>query len=434
MSFDDESILQDYIARLLSMQDERDEWLEEADLKTVARDLGLSDEDLARIDATTEAHRQRGQYFSQHDAWDDAVAEYRQAAALKPFDVSLVHTLAVAHASRFEETGMAEDREAAERYARRCIELDPTHQPSYELLAALKQLPATASPKPAAPKTIVLVTAAAVIVVGAATLIFLNTSPDEAPPPPPTATAAPDGAPPSEMQIPVRLLDADNAQDLRLDVQRSLLNDYDSTFSYTLHATLLNEADELHRLRMKMALVDADGAVFQTQYFDARSDHQPYLRPGDTAPIAELIYEKQPPPRLQEIQLSIDIVEQEPAAAVYDAPTPLSVAWEFTQPSHLDVEIYERENRITSGIGERMHFLTLAARNQGTRSVQHLRLKVTWFDAQDATITSELTYVVPSSGPAMRSGETWLARAIGKFPEGENVPFARYAVSVVEAE
>ncbi len=439
MSFDDESILQDYIARLLSTQDERDEWLDEDDLKTVARDLGLSDEDLARIEATTEAHRQRGQHFSQHGAWDDAVAEYRQAVVLDPFDVPLVHALAVTHARRYEETRDREDRETAERYTRRCIELDPNHQPSYELLTALKQSPATAPPKPAARRAVILAFAMAMVVIAAAALVYLNSSPPpEAPPPPPppppTATVAPGAALPSEMQIPVRLLDADNARGLHLDVQRSLLNNYDSTFSYTLHATLLNQTDELHRLRMKMALVGADGAVVQTKYFDARSDHQPYLRPGDTAPVAELIYEKQPAPRLQEVQLSVDIVEREPAASAYDATPPIPVTWEFTQPAHLDVEVYERESRISSGFREQMHFLTLAAYNQGTRSVQHLRLKVTWFDAQDATITSELTYVVPSTGPAMRSGETWLARAIGKFPEGEDTPFARYAVTVVEAE
>lgn len=437
MSFDDENILQDYITRLLAIQDERDEWLDENDLKTAARDLGLSDEDLARIDATAEAHRQRGQHFSRHDAWDDAIVEYRQAVALKPFDVSLVHALAVAHASRYEQTKNAEDREATDRYTRRCIELDPNHQPSYELLSALKQ-PVTTPVKPTArkPAVLAILTGMALFLM-AAILVFLRLGPDETPPPPPppppTATTAPDGAIPSEMQIPVRLLDSDDAQRLGLDVQRSLLNNYDSTFSYTLHATLLNQSDELHRLRLKMDLVDASGVVVQTKYFDARSDHQPYLRPGDTAPIAELIYEKQPPPRLQEVQLSIDIAEHEPAASTYqDALLPLT--WEFTQPSHLNVEISERESRITSGIGERMHFLTLAAHNLGARSVQHLRVKVTWFDAQDATITSELAYVVPSAGPAMRSGETWLARAIGKFPEGDDAPFTRYAVSVVEAE
>lgn len=438
MNFEDERILQDYIARLLSMQDERDEWLGEDDLKAAARDLGLSDADLARIEATTEAHRQRGHRFSQHDAWDDAIAEYRKAVTLDPFDVSLVHALAVAYASRYEETGATADREEAERYARRCIELDPNHAPSYDLLTALKQSAATTPTTPAAPKAAALVIAVGMVVlgVGAAGVFFLNTrpTPPEAPPAPPTATPAPDRALPSQRQIPVRLLDADDARLLRLEVQRSLLNTYDSTFSYTLHATLRNEADELHRLRMKIALVGPDGQILRTAYVDVRSDHEPYLRPGDTAPVAALIYEEQPPPDVQEVQLSTDIVEREPAAPAYDAPAPLPLTWEFEQPAHLDVEIYERESRLTDGIRERMHFLTLAARNQGRRSVQHLRLKVTWFDAQDAPITSELTYVVLSTGPAMRAGETWVARAIGTFPEGEDAPFTRYAVSVVEAE
>ena len=84
MSFDDEKILQDYIARLLTMQDKRDEWLGEQDLKTVARDLGLSGADLKRLDAVTEAHRQRGKNFARHGAWDEAIAEFRQATVLDP--------------------------------------------------------------------------------------------------------------------------------------------------------------------------------------------------------------------------------------------------------------------------------------------------------------------------------------------------------------
>ena len=52
MAFDDEKILQDYLARLLEMQDERDEWLSADDLHAAARDLGLSDEDLARVEAS----------------------------------------------------------------------------------------------------------------------------------------------------------------------------------------------------------------------------------------------------------------------------------------------------------------------------------------------------------------------------------------------
>ena len=441
MNFDDENILQDYIARLLSVQDERDEWLGENDLKAVARDLGLSDEDLARIEATTEAHRQRGQHFSEHRAWDDAVAEYRQAVVLDPFDVPLIHALAVAHARRGEQTGDREDREAAERYARRCIELDPDHQPSYKLLTALKK-PLEAAAAPTAARRTILIRVVALLIIGIAAGVFYaakstrppaeTTTTTETPPAPNPAPIPPDAPTPSEAQIPIRFLD--DGQALRLDVQRSLFNRYADAFSYTLHATLHNEAGELHRLRLKMTLHDADGAVLQTKYFDGRSEHQPYLRPGDTVPISTLIYQKQPPPGLQEVRLSIDIIEREPAAANYGVPAPTPLTWEFSQSTHLDVAVYERESRVNEGFREPMHFLTLAVRNNGARSVQHLRLKVTWFDAQDDVLTSELTYVVSSAGPAMRAGETWVTRAIGKLPEGNTPPYARYAVSVAEAE
>ncbi|MFQ5569289.1 MAG: FxLYD domain-containing protein [Rhodothermales bacterium] len=428
MSFDEEHILQDYIARLLTMQDERDEWLDDSDLKKAAMDLGLSPTDLQRIDEAVEAHRQRGKNFSQHGVWDEAIAEYRQAAVLRPFDVSLIHELAVAHASRWQASRDTVDRDDAERYARRCIELDPNHHPSYELLTALKHRPKP--PGRRAGVIAIVAMAAVVMVLGILVYLFLGTPPA----PPLVETPLSDGPLPSEMQIPVHLLDTADPSGLHLDVQRSIFKRYDDSYSYTLHANVLNEESELHRLRMKMTLIGEAGDVLHTDYFDIRSDYQPYLRPGDTAPIAKLVFEKQPPPPLQQVELSVDIIEREPAAADYGTPTSLPLDWDFFPPDYLDFEVFERESRITSGIGERMHFLTLAVRNNGTRSVQYLRVKVTWYDAQDGVITSELAYVVPSTGPALRSGETWVVRAIGKFPEGDTAPFARYAVSVVEAE
>ena len=445
MPFDDEQILHDYIARLLAMQDEREEWLGESDLKTVARDLGLSDEDLARLDAVTEGHRQRGKNFGRHGAWDEAISEFRQATVLDPFDVPLLYELAVAHASRWEEAEDLEDRTAAERYARRCIELDPNHQASYELLTALKK-PMERPAKPANVRSALLFRIVAVALFGLAALFVFMTlrspslpenttiipEPAPAPPAPNPAPAPPDAQRPSEASIPVDLL-ADG-QALRLDVHRSRLNRYDDAFTYTLHATLHNETDELHRLRLKMTLLDADGTVLQTKYFDGLADHKPYLRPGDTTPVSELIHEKEPPPDLQNVELSVDLIERETAAVDYGTPTLLPLTWEFTQPAHLDVAIYERESRISEGLREPLHFLTMAVRNNGTRPVQHLRLKVTWFDAQDNVLTSELTYAVASSGPALRAGETWVIRAIGTLPEGQTPPYVRYAVSVAEAE
>ncbi len=426
MPFDEEKILQDYIARLLSLQDERDEWLGEDDLKKAARDLGLSDRDLARIDAVAEGHRQRGHNFSRHEAWDEAIAEFRQAMVLDPFDVPLLHELAVAHASRYQQTHRDDDRAAARHYARRCIQLDADHQRSYELLTALQQAPAAHPGKRA--KVAVFVAAAVVLVGALLVLVTLDTAPSTPPPTPP------DGPLPSEASIPIRLVEDGNAEGLRLSVEQSLFKNYDASFSYTLNATLHNEAHELHRLRMKLALIGAAGEVLQTKYFDAVADHEPYLRPGDTAPLDALIYEKQAPPGVREALLSVDIVERMPAPDDYGAPRPVPLTWAFTQPAYLDVAVFERESRISRSLREDLHFLTLALRNQGSRAVQGLRLKVTWYGPQDEVLTSKLSYAVLSSGPALRPGETWVDRVIGTFPQGSGQPFARYAVSVVEAE
>ena len=140
-SFDDESILQDYLARLMTMQDQRQDWLEEADLKMAAQDLGLSDDDLERLAATTEAHRTRGRSFADRGLWDEAVEEYRQAATLNPFDPSATHELAQAYLGRWHKTGNPLDHDTAERYAHRTLQLDPEHAASYEVLKELKRRP-----------------------------------------------------------------------------------------------------------------------------------------------------------------------------------------------------------------------------------------------------------------------------------------------------
>ncbi len=153
-SFDDESILQDYLTRLMTMQDQREDWLEEADLKTAAQDLGLSDADLERLAATTEAHRTRGRSFAERGLWDEAVEEYRQAATLNPFDASATHELTQAYLGRWHITGDTLDHTAAERYAHRTLQLDPEHAASYEVIKELKrQLTRTGGPSEAETRT-----------------------------------------------------------------------------------------------------------------------------------------------------------------------------------------------------------------------------------------------------------------------------------------
>lgn len=149
-AFGDEAILQGYLARLMTMQDQQQTWLEEDDLRIAARDLGLSEDDLERLQATTEAHRARGRRFVERRLWDEAVEAFRQAAALRPFDAALSLEVADAYRGRWEATGDDADRLAAERYAHRTLELDPEHEAAYEVLRQLKRQPIRSAGPPAA--------------------------------------------------------------------------------------------------------------------------------------------------------------------------------------------------------------------------------------------------------------------------------------------
>lgn len=436
MAFDDENILQDYIARLLALQDERDAWLDQADLDAAARNLGLTERDRARIGEAVTAHRERARRFSQHDAWTDAITEYRQAVVLAPFDVELMHELAVAYASRFEENHAPEDRAEAERYARRSIDLDPTFEPAYALLAAL-DAPRPA-PQVAASRARLLVAlgaAVSVLVAGGIAAALLVSEPGTPAPvvtEPPTEVPA--TAPPAaqrQRDLPVTF----DGAGLRLDVQRALFNDYDSTFALTLYGTLGVEDEELHRLRLRLDLLDANGAVLLTDVFEARSTYEPPLRPGDTAPINHLVFVRRPAPPARRLRLVPDAVERAPAAADYGTARPIDLTWEGPQPPYLDVTVRERASRLTDGFGPPRHFLTLALHNRGDRSVEHLRLKTTWFAADGTPVTDKLTYAVPASGPALRPGQTWVLRTIAEFPPGaSDPPFDHYRISVIAAE
>lgn len=432
MPFDDEKILQDYLTRLLQLQDERDEWLDADDLRAAARDLGLSDEDLARVEARVEAHRQRAARFAEHQAWDDALAEYRQATALAPFDAALLFETARLYAERFRQHADPADRAAAERFARRTIQLDPNHKASYELLSTLRAAPAPARRRPLVPLLI-----GGLMLGLLAALAFVVFFAIDAGPPPPRPAPAPIGqaVPPGGQQVLPVTLDADEAGGLILDVQRSLLRNFDSTFSYTLHAGLRLDKFELHQLRLRLDLLGTDGEVVLSKEFDALRETEPYRRPGDTVPIHHLVFERRPPPPVRAARLAVSVAEQQEAAPDYGAAVAVEPTWDVQKPAYFELDVTERENRLTEGLGgRRLHFFALAVRNAGRRALHRLRLKAVWRDAAGQAIHTKERYLVTTSMPALRPGETYVVRFIGEFAPGAGPPFAGYTLHVTSAD
>lgn len=129
-----EIILRNYIERVMSIQNERRQALGLEELKGIARELGMSEDDMMAADRAVDAHIERGLRHGTHGRWEDAITELSDAVALNPANLRGLFGLAVAHKERWVETGNDADRVRAGVLARQVLQLYPDHDPAYLLL------------------------------------------------------------------------------------------------------------------------------------------------------------------------------------------------------------------------------------------------------------------------------------------------------------
>ena len=131
-----EQMLKAYIERVAILQ--RDRVLKPEEMREIARDLGMSEADLAEAEAAGAAHLERGKGYLAHGRCEDAVRELEEAIILLPGALEPMWLLARAHRECWLRTSEASNREAAQRLARQCIELDSGMTEAYELLNELE--------------------------------------------------------------------------------------------------------------------------------------------------------------------------------------------------------------------------------------------------------------------------------------------------------
>lgn len=168
----DES-LRNYIERVTALQREREKALTLKDLQEVARDLGMSDEDLAAAERAERTYLQRGLGHYRYKLWDEAIDDLTSAVALNPADVEALHALALAHEGRWRAVGEDEDFAAAERAAKQALQVDPNYTPSFTLLSELRRsTPTNLVPSDRRRLTIIIVVVVAVLLVIFALIVF----------------------------------------------------------------------------------------------------------------------------------------------------------------------------------------------------------------------------------------------------------------------
>lgn len=135
-------------------------------MNAIARDLGMSDEDILAARAEGQARQQRARTLRQNGLYDEAVAELEQAHAWNPLDVTVSTQLADCLVRRGRKNNSADDYARAERICLQVLRAAPADNEAAGLLQTMRMNPIADKTK-ASPMVLVALVAG-VIVMGIA--------------------------------------------------------------------------------------------------------------------------------------------------------------------------------------------------------------------------------------------------------------------------
>ncbi|MCS7086064.1 MAG: tetratricopeptide repeat protein [Bacteroidia bacterium] len=128
-------LVQTYMNRLAALQSRPK--FTASDIEELTRELGLTDEELAMLEAYYREHLDRGRGFAKYGRWEEAVAQFAKAAAIKPFEPEVFYELGAAHKKLWQLEARSDDKIAAEKALARCLELEPRHEEAFRLAGEL---------------------------------------------------------------------------------------------------------------------------------------------------------------------------------------------------------------------------------------------------------------------------------------------------------
>ncbi|MFT5683089.1 MAG: hypothetical protein ACI8RZ_004016 [Myxococcota bacterium] len=382
--------------------------LSESDLHSIAGELGLTAEDLERVDQIAADHLTRGEGYLEHDLLDEAISELTLARGLRPLSAPPALSLARAYTARWRKEARTSDRDKATELARQSLKLSPESPGAYALLRRLKAPQERSSRIAAAIAAVVL---AALLVGGAVVGLSLLDQPQA----PEVATPAPlTNLAPASGSLPVTVVPYSILPGLTIESPVSDLQEYGEATSFKLGSVLVNGTDQvLKEATVELSLLAEDGTVVYRRSIDMLKSHHARVRPGDRHAFSNLTHLTPLPAGYQtphRIELRFVEVEAMPAAASYSDAEVRTLHWESEQPSGIEVSLHRRSSQASSrSSGDFFHREEYAFQSTPeSGSIERLKLRIDYLDADGEVIGSDESYAVTSSEPAMLPGEVRL--------------------------
>jgi phage shock protein PspC (stress-responsive transcriptional regulator) len=137
---DSDNLLKSYIEKVLKLQQEQKQRpLDEGEMRRIAEELGLSDNERAYIKQRFNDYIARGQGYSRYEDWESAIEEFEQAFELNPASVDVLYGLANAHKNIWLHTRDKDILQRAKDFVKRALQIDPNHEASFKLAGELNK-------------------------------------------------------------------------------------------------------------------------------------------------------------------------------------------------------------------------------------------------------------------------------------------------------
>jgi tetratricopeptide (TPR) repeat protein len=139
---DTDKLTQAYIQKMMDIQQaQQQRLLTEDELKQVALSTGMTEEDWETVQASFQAHYDRGKGFMNHGNWEDAIQELEQAVTINPHHFKASNQLLQAYLLRYERKGDMDYALQTYQLAKRCLDMNAKDDFAIQTISQLKRDP-----------------------------------------------------------------------------------------------------------------------------------------------------------------------------------------------------------------------------------------------------------------------------------------------------
>ncbi|MEL6250718.1 MAG: hypothetical protein AAFR87_01800 [Bacteroidota bacterium] len=401
-----EELLRAYIEKILNLQDEQ---LSEEHLRKVAFELGLDENAYLELKNVYQQHLKRGNTFTEHKNWEEAIAEYRHAIDLNPMNTVGLMAQSRAFESFWKESGKNLHREEALYYAKRALKFDPDLKEAAESIGRIQE---RAEKRTGSLRLLAVVLGGLLIGLSLITYNAIRFS-GNPPPEPYTALDAEDAQEAEEqdfsnLEVPIRFKMPADPQFEFVPTVSKLINRKEN-FSMDVQGRFIVKKGEISKMSVFMSMIMEDSSVWATQKFTALYASVP-LRVGDRIPYGGILFEDRPlDKKLAYIEMEVAESTVSKGRESYPASKPIPTVYQGRVQEGIDLLLKLRTYEYQHYSNSSYVYVGVEATNTGEIPLSVVEFKIDLVDIAGNNLFEGKQYAIAPFEPPLEPGGTYVS-------------------------